>query len=87
MSQRSDSEEGSAQTNKNGDLVCVALDPETKSSSTAASPASESSGHIMDQIISSFNVQLQNKISISSHQSRTAVNAEAGEMWLCWQWV
>ena len=44
MSQRSDSGEGSAQTNKNGDLVRVALDPETQSSSAAASPASESSG-------------------------------------------
>ena len=44
MSQRSDSGEGSAQTTKNGDLVRVALDPETKSSSAAASLASERSG-------------------------------------------
>ena len=87
MSQRSDSGEGSAQTTKNGDLVRVALDPETKSSFAAASPASESSAHILNEIISSFNVQLQNKISIPSQESRTAVNAEAGEMWLCWQWV
>ena len=44
ISQRSDSGEGSAQTNKNGHLVRVALDPETKSSSAAVTLALKSSG-------------------------------------------